>query len=51
MALWYLSRATGAATLVLLTLTLAIGIVNVDRSPRRGSRGSSSTAGIAVSRC
>jgi methionine sulfoxide reductase heme-binding subunit len=36
MALWYLSRATGAATLVLLTLTLVLGIVNVERfsSPR-----------------
>jgi sulfoxide reductase heme-binding subunit YedZ len=36
MALWYLSRATGAATLVLLTLTLTLGIVNVERftSPR-----------------
>jgi sulfoxide reductase heme-binding subunit YedZ len=36
MALWYLSRATGAATLVLLTLTLALGVVNVERfaSPR-----------------
>ncbi len=31
MALWYLSRATGAATLVLLTLTLAMGVVNVER--------------------
>lgn len=36
MALWYLSRATGAATLVLLTLTLTLGVVNVERftSPR-----------------
>jgi sulfoxide reductase heme-binding subunit YedZ len=31
MALWYLSRATGAATLVLLTLTLVLGVVNVGR--------------------
>ena len=30
MALWYLSRATGAATLVLLTLTLTLGVVNVE---------------------
>jgi methionine sulfoxide reductase heme-binding subunit len=36
MALWYLSRATGATTLVLLTLTLALGVANVGRftSPR-----------------
>jgi sulfoxide reductase heme-binding subunit YedZ len=36
MALWYLSRATGAATLVLLTMSLALGVVNVERltSPR-----------------
>jgi sulfoxide reductase heme-binding subunit YedZ len=36
MALWYLSRATGAAALVLLTLSLALGVVNVQRfaSPR-----------------
>ena len=36
MALWYLTRATGAAALVLLTLTLALGVVNVERftSPR-----------------
>lgn len=36
MALWYLSRATGAATLVLLTLTLTLGVVDVERfsSPR-----------------
>ena len=31
MALWYLSRATGAATLVLLTLTLTLGVVNFER--------------------
>ena len=36
MALWYLTRATGAATLVLLTVSLALGVVNVERftSPR-----------------
>ncbi|QEC50377.1 ferric reductase [Baekduia soli] len=36
MALWYLTRATGAAALVLLTLSLVLGIVNVRRfaSPR-----------------
>jgi methionine sulfoxide reductase heme-binding subunit len=36
MALWYLTRGTGAAALVLLTLTLALGVVNVERfaSPR-----------------
>lgn len=31
MALWYLLRGTGAATLVLLTLTLALGIANQRR--------------------
>jgi methionine sulfoxide reductase heme-binding subunit len=36
MALWYLMRGTGVASLVLLTLTLVMGIVNVQRwSPRR----------------
>jgi sulfoxide reductase heme-binding subunit YedZ len=36
MALWYLTRGTGAAALVLLTLSLALGVVNVQRfaSPR-----------------
>jgi methionine sulfoxide reductase heme-binding subunit len=36
MALWYLSRATGAVALVLLTLTLTLGVVDVERftSPR-----------------
>lgn len=35
MALWYLLRGTGAATLVLLTLTLALGIANQRRwAPR-----------------
>jgi methionine sulfoxide reductase heme-binding subunit len=36
MAFWYLTRATGAAALVLLTLTLVLGVVNVERfaSPR-----------------
>jgi sulfoxide reductase heme-binding subunit YedZ len=36
MALWYLTRATGAAALVLLTLSLALGVANVQRfaSPR-----------------
>jgi methionine sulfoxide reductase heme-binding subunit len=35
MALWYLIRATGATALVLLTLTLVMGIVNVRRwAPR-----------------
>jgi methionine sulfoxide reductase heme-binding subunit len=36
MALWYLIRATGAAALVLLTLTLVMGIVNVRRWTPRG---------------
>jgi methionine sulfoxide reductase heme-binding subunit len=31
MAGWYLARGTGAATLVLLTLTLVLGMVNVRR--------------------
>jgi sulfoxide reductase heme-binding subunit YedZ len=31
MAGWYLARGTGAATLVLLTLTLVLGVVNVRR--------------------
>jgi predicted ferric reductase len=31
MAAWYLARGTGAASLVLLTLTLVLGIVNVRR--------------------
>jgi predicted ferric reductase len=36
MALWYLTRATGAVALVLLTLSLALGVANVQRfaSPR-----------------
>jgi sulfoxide reductase heme-binding subunit YedZ len=36
MALWYLMRATGAAALVLLTLTMVMGIVNVRRWAPRG---------------
>lgn len=36
MALWYLIRATGASALVLLTLTLVMGIVNVRRWAPRG---------------
>jgi sulfoxide reductase heme-binding subunit YedZ len=31
-ALWYLTRATGAVTLVLLTLTVALGIANSSRA-------------------
>jgi predicted ferric reductase len=31
MALWYLTRATGATALVLLTLSLTLGVVNVQR--------------------
>ncbi|WP_084269483.1 ferric reductase-like transmembrane domain-containing protein [Patulibacter minatonensis] len=39
MTLWYLSRATGAVTLVLLTLTIALGIANERRwAPRRTPR-------------
>ncbi len=39
MALWYLARATGAVTLVLLTLTVALGIANERRwAPRRTPR-------------
>ncbi|MEA2356853.1 MAG: methionine sulfoxide reductase heme-binding subunit [Solirubrobacteraceae bacterium] len=36
MALWYLTRATGAVALVLLTLSLTLGVANVQRfaSPR-----------------
>jgi hypothetical protein len=36
MAMWYLTRGTGAAALVLLTLTLVLGVVDVERftSPR-----------------
>jgi sulfoxide reductase heme-binding subunit YedZ len=36
MAIWYLTRGTGAAALVLLTLTLVLGVVDVERftSPR-----------------
>jgi methionine sulfoxide reductase heme-binding subunit len=36
MATWYLARGTGAATLLLLTLTLVLGIVNVRRWAPRG---------------
>jgi predicted ferric reductase len=36
MALWYLMRATGATALVLLTLTVVMGIVNVRRWAPRG---------------
>jgi sulfoxide reductase heme-binding subunit YedZ len=36
MADWYLTRGTGAASLVLLTLTLVLGIVNVRRWAPRG---------------
>lgn len=39
MTLWYLARATGAVTLVLLTLTVALGIANQQRwAPRRTPR-------------
>lgn len=39
MALWYLLRGTGAATLVLLTLSVTLGIANQRRwSPRRTPR-------------
>jgi sulfoxide reductase heme-binding subunit YedZ len=31
MALWYLTRATGATALVLLTLSLVLGVINVER--------------------
>jgi sulfoxide reductase heme-binding subunit YedZ len=31
MALWYLTRATGATALVLLTVSLVLGVVNVER--------------------
>ena len=36
MALWYFTRASGAVSLVLLTLTLVLGVVDVSRwfSPR-----------------
>src|SRR4051794_14875550 len=36
MTLWYFTRASGAASLVLLTLTLVLGVVDVGRwaSPR-----------------
>jgi predicted ferric reductase len=36
MADWYLTRGTGAASLVLLSLTLVLGIVNVRRWAPRG---------------
>jgi predicted ferric reductase len=36
MADWYLTRGTGAASLVLLTLTLVLGVVNVRRWTPRG---------------
>jgi methionine sulfoxide reductase heme-binding subunit len=36
MADWYLTRGTGAASLVLLTLTLVLGIANVRRWTPRG---------------
>ncbi|MCW3046176.1 MAG: ferric reductase [Solirubrobacterales bacterium] len=35
MALWYLTRGTGAAALVLLTLSLTLGVVNVQRYASR----------------
>jgi sulfoxide reductase heme-binding subunit YedZ len=35
MALWYLSRATGAATLVLLTASVALGVANAERLASR----------------
>lgn len=39
MTLWYLARATGAVTLVLLTLTVALGIANERRwAPRNTPR-------------
>lgn len=34
-ALWYLTRATGVATLVLLTITVALGVANVKRFQTR----------------
>jgi methionine sulfoxide reductase heme-binding subunit len=36
MADWYLTRGTGAASLVLLTLTLVLGVINVRRWAPRG---------------
>ena len=35
-AFWFLTRGTGAAALVLLTLTVALGVVNVRRTPIAG---------------
>lgn len=35
MALWYLTRATGAVALVLLTVSLALGVVNTQRLASR----------------
>ena len=35
-ALWYLTRATGAVTLLLLTISLVLGIANVGRVQRPG---------------
>jgi sulfoxide reductase heme-binding subunit YedZ len=35
-ALWYLTRATGAVTLLLLTVSLVIGVANVGRLQRPG---------------
>lgn len=31
-ALWYLTRSTGAVTLILLTLSVALGVANVRRA-------------------
>jgi sulfoxide reductase heme-binding subunit YedZ len=35
-AFWFLTRGTGAVALVLLTLTVALGVVNVRRTPIAG---------------
>jgi DMSO/TMAO reductase YedYZ heme-binding membrane subunit len=35
-AFWFLTRGTGAVSLVLLTLTVALGVVNVRRTPIAG---------------
>ena len=35
-ALWYLTRATGAVTLILLTVSVALGVANVGRLQAAG---------------
>ena len=48
-ALWYLSRATGVASMALLTVTFILGMATAGRrSPTAGRPGASAPAGAAA---